>query len=73
MREAVVSTRNGGQVTFALPASNPEEACAVVSVAGVRGTPKAAEAVQTRSGGNGRPAASVSPKTLDWALPGLCR
>ncbi|WP_026195584.1 IS200/IS605 family element transposase accessory protein TnpB [Verrucomicrobium sp. 3C] len=61
VREAVVPTRNGGHVTFALPARNRTKH--VWSFwAGVRKRLKAAHAAHARSGGNRLSPAPLSPK-----------
>ncbi|WP_196799657.1 IS200/IS605 family accessory protein TnpB-related protein [Verrucomicrobium sp. 3C] len=61
VREAVVPTRNGGHITFALPARN--RAKHVWSFwAGVQKRLKAAHAAHVRSGGNRKPPAPLPPK-----------
>ncbi|CAB4242760.1 transposase [Methylacidimicrobium sp. AP8] len=62
VREAVVPTRNGGYVTFVLPARNRTRH--VWSFwAGVRKRLKAAHAAHARSGGNRLPPAPLLPKS----------
>ncbi|CAF0699211.1 hypothetical protein MPNT_30161 [Candidatus Methylacidithermus pantelleriae] len=50
-----------------------DEAPMVASLAGVWKRRKAAYAAHVRSGGNGRRPVPLSPKTRNWALPGLCQ
>ncbi|CAF0697043.1 hypothetical protein MPNT_200038 [Candidatus Methylacidithermus pantelleriae] len=70
---AVVPSRNGGSVTFALPGSNRTKQVWWFRP-GVRGRLNAAQ-VYYMPGRDaiGLSRAPVSPKTPDWALPGLCR
>ncbi|VVM08185.1 hypothetical protein MAMC_02006 [Methylacidimicrobium cyclopophantes] len=76
VREAVVPTRNGGHVTFALPVRN--RAKHVWSFwAGVRTRLKAAHAAHARSGGLRKPPAPLLPETralgATWTLPAQSR
>ncbi|CAB4243941.1 transposase (fragment) [Methylacidimicrobium sp. AP8] len=61
VREAVVPTRNGGHLTFALPATNRAKHLWSFWAA-VRKGLKAAHAAHARSGGNRLPPAPLSPK-----------